>query len=289
MYYTYPDAKGLLSDHDDFIRSHAEPTSTTAPYAQYQVMRLAKDHVKVTLDGQGADEALAGYRYLFGFYFKELLLGLSLSRLIMEIGGYFQIHKDAYALKAMVFSLLPSSLKSKARSISKGYLNSFFESEWGEKSHSSDNLYSASTLNDALYNHFDHKLEHLLKWSDRNSMRFSIESRTPFLDYELVEKTLATPPSSKLRQGWTKQIMREAMKGLLPEQIRLRKDKMGFITPEDEWFRTDGFKELILDYITSASFAQRRIIDPAKAEILYERHLSREINISKDIWKMAEP
>ena len=81
-------------------------------------------------------------------------------------------------------------------------------------------------------------LEHLLKWEDRNSMCFSLESRVPFLDHRLVEKTLSTPANQIIQKGMTKHILREALKEILPESIRLRKDKVGFATPQDKWFRT---------------------------------------------------
>lgn len=66
-------------------------------------------------------------------------------------------------------------------------------------------------------------------------MAFSIEARTPFLDYRLVEAALALPATQLIASGWTKHILREAMKGVLPESVRLRRDKLGFSTPERRW------------------------------------------------------
>jgi asparagine synthase (glutamine-hydrolysing) len=73
MYYTYPDGDSLFDDLEKFVVAHTEPVASIGPYAQFKVMELAKQHVKVTIDGQGADEQLAGYHYFFGSYFKELL------------------------------------------------------------------------------------------------------------------------------------------------------------------------------------------------------------------------
>ena len=84
----------------------------------------------------------------------------------------------------------------------------------------------------------------------------------------------------------TKHILREAMKGILPEKIRMRRDKMGFDTPQDEWFRSNEWQEKVRDIFTSESFRSRGIIDSDRAMHLYERHLQREINVSKEIWKM---
>ena len=69
----------------------------------------------------------------------------------------------------------------------------------------------------------------LLRYEDRNSMAFSLEARTPFLDYRLVERALGLPSSDLVRGGWTKAILRDGMAGLLPDDVRLRRDKVGFI------------------------------------------------------------
>ena len=77
----------------------------------------------------------------------------------------------------------------------------------------------------------------LLHWEDRNSMSFSIEARVPFLDFRLVEFCLGLPEEYKLENGITKRVLREAMPGILPEKVRLRRDKIGFATPEQNWIK----------------------------------------------------
>ena len=96
----------------------------------------------------------------------------------------------------------------------------------------------------------------LLHYEDRNSTAFSLEARVPFLDYRLVEFMFSLPTEEKIKNGVTKVILRDAMKGVLPEQIRNRTDKMGFVTPEDIWFRT-VLKDQIYQIINSKSFANR--------------------------------
>ena len=79
-------------------------------------------------------------------------------------------------------------------------------------------------------------------------MAHSVESRTPFLDYRLVEYVLGLPSEYKIAQGWTKRILRESLKGILPETVRTRVDKLGFVTAEEEWVRKDApqlFKKAI--------------------------------------------
>ncbi len=285
MHYVTPNAESLQNDLYDFIKTHAEPIPSTSPYAQYKVMQLAKGKVVVTLDGQGADEHLAGYHYFFGFYFKDLFRHFKWITLLQEIYYYLKIHKSTYALKTFVFFLLPNSFKTKGRINEKKYLNKDFKLKYSSGNGIVSSLYSSAGLEEALLDHFEFKLEHLLKWEDRNSMRFSLEARVPFLDFNLVEKSLATAGNRKIKKGTTKFILREAMKNVLPEKIRLRQDKIGFGTPQDKWFRNTEWQKIVNDILNSSSFANRNIIDVSKAKEQFQKHVNGKINIANEIWK----
>lgn len=96
-------------------------------------------------------------------------------------------------------------------------------------------------------------LQMLLHWEDRDSMAHSIESRVPFLDYRLVEYVLGLPDECKIAAGITKRVLREGMRGILPEAIRQRMDKLGFVTPEEVWVRersTARFRAALAEAIT---------------------------------------
>jgi asparagine synthase (glutamine-hydrolysing) len=285
MNFIRPDANSLFNEITDFVRIHAEPIPSSGPYAQYKVMELASKNVEVIIDGQGADEMLAGYHDFFGFYFKDLLYHKKINKLISEIFYYLLKHRSLFGLKSFLYFLLPSRIKIKARVLENGYLKKDFINKFKINSVITDKLLNAKSLNDALIDHFDYKLEHLLKWEDYNSMHFSIEARVPFLDHRLVEKILNTPADFIINKGMTKHLLREAMRGNLPEEIRLRKDKIGFDTPQDEWFRTEKWQRFISGILNSSSFANRNIIDENKAKKLYQKHLDRKVNISKEIWK----
>jgi asparagine synthase (glutamine-hydrolysing) len=287
MYYTNPNSDGLYEDLTDYVRLHAEPIPATGPYAQYNVMRLAKEHVTVTLDGQGADEQLGGYHYFYGFYLKDLLKSFKLKKFFHESLAYYKVHHSLYGLKTFVYFLLPKRLKTTARVREQNYLTKDFveKSLLWESSTIVEDLYSSKILKEALLNHFDYKLEHLLKWNDRNSMAFSVESRTPFLDYRLVEYTLSLSSDNIIKNGYTKSILRESLKNILPEEIRLRKDKIGFGTPQDEWFRTEIFQNLIWKLLRSEKFKDRNIVDVNIVIDLYSKHLEKQVDASKEIWK----
>lgn len=285
MFYANPSAESLYADMDDFVTAHGEPVPSTSPYAQFKVMELAKNNVVVTLDGQGADEQLAGYHYFYGFYFKELLKNFRWLHLLSETYHYLNNHKSLYGVKTFLYFLLPKNIKSKARVAEKGYLNPEFVHNYSSDNQVTGNIYSSDSLNNALFNHFEYKLEHLLKWEDRNSMWFSLESRVPFLDHRLVEKTLAINADLIINKGNTKYILREAFKGTLPEKIRARKDKIGFETPAADWFRTSYFQNFIHENIFKSEFLNNNLIINKKIVEFYQQHLNNKTDINREIWK----
>lgn len=285
MHYTKPSHEDFFEDMKGLVNAQAEPFPTSSIYAQYRVMKLASEHVVVTLDGQGADEYLAGYHYFFGFYLKDLARSLRLFRLIREGGQYILEHRSWFGLKSFGFLMLPEALRKTATLNRKNYILMDYFKEQSINQSISDTLYGSKTLKEAMINHFEVKLEHLLKYQDRNSMFHSIEGRVPFLDYRLVEQTLAMSAEHIIGEGTTKKVLRKAMKRKMPEKIRCRKDKIGFSTPEDDWFRQEPLKTYVMDLLHSNSFRNRKIIDPEKALNLYQSHLNKDINISRDIWK----
>jgi asparagine synthase (glutamine-hydrolysing) len=283
MHFLTPSAESLLEDYEHFIRTLGEPVPSTSPYAQYKVMQCAKDYVKVTIDGQGSDEQLAGYPYLFGFYFKELASKGRLLKLISEVLYYYQNHRSLVGIKSFLYFLLPAALKTSLRTKRLDYLNSDFNAKYSGSNRIADTIHDASSLQDALIRHFEYKIEHLLKWGDRNSTGFSIESRMPFLDHRLVERSLATKSDFLISKGMTKSILRKALKGILPDEIRERKSKYGFETPQDKWFRDPRWTALINDVLHDSLLGD--YVDLNKCRALYQEHLSGKINIAKEIWK----
>jgi len=285
MNFTTPTAQSFYNDFENFIYAQGEPLASIGPYAQYKVMELAQGNVVVTLDGQGADEMLAGYHYFFGGYFKELISNFKLGTLTKELYYYLIKHKSLYAFKYLGFYFLPESLKKNIGRKIYGNINIDFANKWSSKSTIGNDLYNPTSLNESLLQHFEYKLEHLLKWDDLNAMNFSIESRVPFLDHNLVEKTLSLPPKMKINKAETKYILRESVKDILPNKIYQRKDKKGFSTPSDQWFRSKDFELFINEMLNSESFNNRGYFDVKQCKDKYKNHLEGKIDITKDIWK----
>lgn len=283
--FIYPDSEALLHELNEFLSCHAEPVPSTSPFAQFKLMEAASEKVTVMLNGQGADEQLGGYHYFYGFYFKDLLKKSRWGKLIREIYFYLKIHRSFFAIKTFFFFLLPPQWRTSYKTSEFGQYNPGFLSTYRSEGLIADYLYGSDSLKASFINHFEYKLEHLLKWEDRNSMHFSVEAREPFLDYRLVEETLASDSNMIIHNGETKFILREALKGIIPEKIRKRQDKIGYLTPEDEWFRTGRWQEFIWEILKSPSFAGREIFNVEKVQTLYQKHLDKRINISREIWK----
>ena len=239
-------------DHDlgEMIRIQGEPFGSTSIYAQYRVFRLAKEHgITVTLDGQGADEMLAGYNGYPQARISSLLERKEFRELIDFLREWpkWPGRRRNKLYLYLLEMLLPKSLKSQSHRIrgwnpkpawlettklrDSGVVltepNAFDFSADGHGRRLADNLRFALT---------GHKLIHLLRILDRNSMHWSIESRVPFLTTDIVEFLLSLPEDYLLSSGGqTKRIFRTAMRGIVPDDILDRKDKIGFATPEKQW------------------------------------------------------
>jgi asparagine synthase (glutamine-hydrolysing) len=259
LHYTFPTDESLLADLNNFITSLSEPFPSTSIYAEYKVMELAKKHCTVLLNGQGADELMAGYHYFYGYYFRDLIKANSWGKFLNEVFQYTKTHKSIYGLKTLVFSMNPRSLRhfKDHKFIDDGFYDEFYS----RTNSLFDVFYKSESLKEFLINHFEYKFEHHLLWADKTGMQFSLETRFPFLDHNLVEKTLAIPSENYIKNGYTKAIMRNALKGILPEKIRMRKDKVGFSTPEADWFKNKKLQVVLQDVIESDSFKGRGYFD----------------------------
>jgi asparagine synthase (glutamine-hydrolysing) len=284
--FTYPSGDKFFHELEDLIYYQDEPFGGGGIYAQWEVMKLAHDNgLKVLLDGQGSDELLAGYLYFFGFYFHELLHRKEWQQCWKEFVTYWKKHKDLIGPQILLFLLCPGEIRDKLLYKIRRCISRDFFATYKKESVFNQFFFDTQTLNDSLVNHFRYKLEHLLRYEDRNSMAYSIEARTPFLDYRLVESSLSLPSRFKIEYGETKTILRRSMRGMLPDTILARQDKIGFDTPEDQWFRQKKFRELIESTIFSRSFKERGYFNLQNVERVYRQHLAGKRNASADIWK----
>ena len=216
---------------EDVIYHQDEPFTDFGILSQWEVMKSAnKKRITVLLDGQGGDEILAGYRKYYAFYLKELIINFKWITFINEL--YFLIKN-----KQFNFFDLEGILRYSVGSNSKKALS---DKTNNLKSTVKIGLTSANgildkSLQDIKYFSFPP----LLRYEDRNSMAFSIETRVPFMDYRLVEFCLSLPTNQKIKGGYTKYILRESMRDILPDEIRKRISKLGFSTPQSVWLNSN--------------------------------------------------
>lgn len=284
MHYVHPTADMLFANIDNFVSIQGEPITSTTQFVNYCVMQEAHKYVKIILDGQGADEALSGYEYIPGLYYKTLFTHFKWVTLLKELVNYARLHHSMRHIKYMLFFMLPSKMRTKVLVTQRAYMNPDFVARH-QHNVIADQLYGASTMQEMLIRHFEYKLEHLLKWGDRVATAFSMDSRQPFLDKDLVEYSLIIEDGFKIRNGYTKYILREVMQGIMPEPVRMRVDKKGFSVPENQWFCTEKFQTFIMNILQSDSFRKRGFIKPDKAISLYKKHLKGEVDVATDIWK----
>lgn len=255
----------LADDLDDMIHAQGEPFGSTSIYAQFRVFKLARDHgVTVTLDGQGADELLAGYNG----YPSPRMRSLLEKRLLVELIQFLRAwsawpgRTTSQGVKGLIEPWVPVSLRGLAyrvigRNPAPAWLVTAFFQEHGV---ALTPPLKPGSLTDETGRRLVAALRHaltgqglnaLLRHGDRNSMRWSVESRVPFLTTDMAEFLLSLPESYLISpQGETKHIFRAAMRGIVPDIILDRKDKIGFATPEQAWLKQLG--NTIFDWLDAA-------------------------------------
>lgn len=245
------DEKDMLNDLDDLIRVQGEPFGSSSIFAQYRLFKKVREAgITVTLDGQGADELLAGYNGYPGQRLRSLIERGEIFRAFRFAGEWSKWPNRNYRNAWMHWGsfYLPENFhREMGRWVGKNampnWINGALLKEKGVRcsperfmtSNEGKGRRVVETLSGAL---LGNGLQALLRHGDRNSMRFSIESRVPFLTLPMASLLLSLPEHFLISdKGETKHIFREAMKGIVPEAILTRRDKIGFSTPEEDWLR----------------------------------------------------
>lgn len=214
----FPNATNMINEFSKIVYHQEEPFASSSIYAQWKVMELAKQNdVVVLLDGQGADEYLAGYLPYYKVYLNQLFF-TDKAGYKNEITAYNKLrqvktlrYEEQETLRMKVGRLLRKTLKKPMP-------------------------YNSLSLSVELKRStLSFGLKELLRYADRNSMAHSREIRLPFLSYKMVDFVFSLPDNYKLSNGWTKYLLRKAMNDILPEDICWRIDKIGYEPPQKEW------------------------------------------------------
>ena len=230
--YIFPNSDDLINDLTKLIYQQEEPFLGTSIFAQWRIMKTVKESgITVLLDGQGADELLGGYRKYKLFMIKQLMGEKRYSAAYKEIIGGLLQNNRAYNF-TMDFQKIKKILGAGTDTKMLKYIHKNFKLDYGC---TTEHVFPQN-LSESLYLDLrKYSLPALLRYEDKNSMSFSVEARLPFLDYRLVEYSAKLPLAYKLNNGWSKWVLRQAMKGIVPDRIIDRRDKMGFVTSEKKW------------------------------------------------------
>lgn len=251
------------------------PEAGPGLFPQYMMAKRASNQVRVLIGGQGGDEMFGGYvRYLIA-YFEQCIKGAingtlnngkfvvtyeSIIPSLTKLKQYMPMLKDFWTTG--LFDSKDSryySLINRFKSIESLIDWNIFNIDYNifdeyKKIYHADNLTNASYFDEMTHYDFKSSLPALLHVEDRVNSAFGIESRVPFLDYELFEFSATVPSNIKFEDGKLKNLLIEAFKPDLPEKIYNRTDKMGFPVPLNEWFKTDKkIKEFIFDTFSKSN------------------------------------
>jgi asparagine synthase (glutamine-hydrolysing) len=282
----------IVADIDDLVVSQGEPFGSLSIYAQHRVMRLAAESgIKVMLDGQGADELFAGYRPYLARRLSELVARF-------QWGAAMRLVRAMRALPGVTAGLMaqalepavPARLRALARAlVGRPQLPPWIDGRWladrGLLPAGAAPRWSRDFLHEALAQSLrETVLPALLRYEDRNAMRFSIESRVPFLTPRLAAFAYAQPSENLVdARATSKAVLRAAMRGLVPDAILDRRDKIGFATPDRLW--AQSLRPWFQRVLASDTARALPWLKPGAALAALDRRVSRSDPFGFDLWR----
>lgn len=257
--YSYPNPDEFWAEIMPWVYTQEEPTISSAPYAYYSVFREASNHVKVSLSGNGGDEILAGYLPYFRTYLQSAAGNKAYGRMLSEGVRGIPVFWKQYLQRAGQVVKGPGVGMTPFLGDS---LQGFKDITFGYSPNLNERLMQDVTK---------FSTPNLLRYEDKNSMAFGLESRVPFLDSELVEHVFSLPIDQKIKGGWTRYVYRNAMKGKMPELNRLRRSKIGFTNPETSWLKHNS--PHIRQVFASQALAEHGLFDQQQLLSSFDRFL----------------
>lgn len=247
-----PTAADWVKHFDRLMYHQEEPLQSSSVLTQYMVYALARENdITVLLDGQGADEVLGGYKKYTHWFLQQLFssdtTAFARERKLLRENQFLE--QWGWRNYAAAFFPDKAAKALQHRAISQQAKHPFINPEFLLKYRNEDSLQKpvVKQLEDILYyNTFHIGLPELLRYADRNSMAHGREVRLPFLFHELVEFVFAQPATVKIRDGYTKWLLRKSVEQLLPPAIAWRKGKVGFEPPQQQWMEQPAVQEMIM-------------------------------------------
>lgn len=271
-----PTSEDFLESVNDVVYTQEEPFGSPSIFMQYFVMKKSKEEkCTVLLDGQGGDETLLGYER----YYPAYLLNLNFFKMFK---GFFNSSKNSkLTLKQLLgyfvyftnYKFRLKRLKSKSSFIKKEYFDSLSVNLLKENSEKYLNIFDLQKI-EILKT----QMPHLLRYEDKNSMKHSIETRLPFIDFNVLETALSLNNDLKIKRGWTKYILRKSVDKLLPKSIVWRKNKFGFESPTKTWLNKN---ENEMKSSIRSSLIIKEISNDLNYDSLNERQKWKLYNLAK--------
>ena len=287
LFYDSPATSQIEEDFFKISNTMDFPLSGSSPISQYYVMNLVSQKgIKVVLSGQGADDYMGGYMHSYYRYFADKMASFQPLNLYKEFKSYKENYSPNFSKQIDI--LLKSSLslflsEKKLYSLEYKKYHPFLDKNPKERAGvllSNDSLSRFNSFHRGLIN--VSSLPTLLHYEDRNSMAHSVESRVPFLDHRMVEFLFTLSDNHKIREGFTKRILRDSQKENLPPKITWRTDKKGFVTPGEVLWLRGSMKHLLeLDYAELSFVDQKkckRVIDD------FKKGNNKQANL---VWRLA--
>jgi asparagine synthase (glutamine-hydrolysing) len=269
----WPTAERMFEDLTDLFWHQEEPFASSSIYAQWSVMRLAKEHdVTVLLDGQGADEMLGGYHCYFDDVSDDFLRNLNVMGYLRWNRNCREMHGKSHgSVQRVLRRTMPVKVKSQVKQLLKT-IKTLPEVEQQYPIFPKQ-FRNVSGFRKALWwNTTRHGINQLLRYADRNSMAHSREVRLPFLDHHLVEYVFKLPERLLLKDAWTKWILRDAFKEIVPSDITMRVDKLAYMPPQEKWLGHQKWSDIMLaqlDQLTESSSDELRPVGNHQATPLF--------------------
>ena len=221
-----PTYEEFVEDFNDVLYHHDEPFVSTSVYAQNSIFKsINKAGIKVSLEGQGADEIFAGYHSYYLFFLKSLLKKRKFITFFYE--GVYLILKFN---RSLFRSLIHYVMKIKKT-------QSVHSQDYQERLAFVNNLKKGTFNKYLLGTLLQTRIPSFLRNNDRSSMKSHVEARVPFLDVDVVNFAITLPDNFKIRRAITKYLLRQVAYRYLPKNLVDRKDKLGFPTPEKNWLK----------------------------------------------------
>jgi asparagine synthase (glutamine-hydrolysing) len=281
------DETQIFDELNDLLQTHEEPFEGLARFGQFKIMeKIHQDGIKVVLDGQGADESYLGYPVYFGIYLRELFYAGRLIRFIRESVQYYKNFKNVEPLLFFMQSVIPKNIVHKLWTSRKKFLSREFTKAYSHRKLLDTIWHEKKVKNFSISTLLVYPLQMLLIYGDKNSMRWSIESRVPFCEHKMVELGVSLPTTYKIRDGKTKNVLKEALKSLLPSQIYDRKDKIGFKTPDGDLLRSTRGKAELTKLLADVNFQNRTYWNVAYIQKMIQDHQDKKADHGTTLWRI---